>query len=111
MLEFRLYLAQRISAAIMAPLVLLHLGLMIYAIQGGLDSAEILARTSGSLFWGSIYGLFVVAVSVHAAIGLRNIMREWSGLRGFLLTALSWLFFAILLFAGMRAVVAVVGAS
>jgi fumarate reductase subunit C len=111
MLELRLYLAQRISAAIMAPLVLLHLGLMIYAIQGGLDSAEILARTSGSLFWGSIYGLFVVAVSVHAAIGLRNIMREWSGLRGFLLTALSWLFFAILLFAGMRAVVAVVGAS
>ena len=95
----------------MAPLVLLHLGLMIYAIQGGLDSAEILARTSGSLFWGSIYGLFVVAVSVHAAIGLRNIMREWLRLRGFRLAALSWLFFAILLFAGMRAVVAVVGAS
>jgi fumarate reductase subunit C len=111
MLELRLYLAQRISAAIMAPLVLLHLGLMIYAIQGGLDAAEILARTRGSLFWGSIYGLFVAAVSVHAAIGLRNIMREWSRLSGFLLAALSWLFFAILLFAGMRAVVAVVGAS
>jgi succinate dehydrogenase hydrophobic anchor subunit len=40
MLEIRLYLAQRISAAIMAPLVLLHLGLMIYAIQGGLDASE-----------------------------------------------------------------------
>lgn len=111
MLELRLYLAQRISAAIMAPLVLLHLGLIIYAIQGGLDAAEILARTRGSLFWGSIYGLFVVAVSVHAAIGLRNIMREWSGLRGFPLAGLGWLFFTILLFAGMRAVVAVVGAS
>jgi succinate dehydrogenase hydrophobic anchor subunit len=30
MLEMRLYLAQRISAAILAPLVLMHLGLMIY---------------------------------------------------------------------------------
>ena len=111
MLELRLYLAQRISAAIMAPLVLLHLGLIIYAIQGGLDATEILARTRGSLFWGSIYGLFVVAVSVHAAIGLRNIMREWSGLRGFPLAGLGCLFFTILLVSGMRAVVAVVGAS
>ncbi len=76
MLEIRLYLAQRISATIMAPLVLLHLGLMIYAIQGGLEASEILARTRGSLFWGSVYGLFVISVSVHAAIGLRNIARE-----------------------------------
>jgi fumarate reductase subunit C len=44
MLEIRLYLAQRISAAIMAPLVLLHLGLMIYAIQGGLDAADVLGQ-------------------------------------------------------------------
>ena len=52
MLELRLYIAQRASAAIMAPLVLLHLGVIIYAIHGGLDAAEILARTRGSLFWG-----------------------------------------------------------
>ena len=49
----RLYLAQRISAAILAPLVLMHLGLMVYAIQGGLDAGEILGRTRGSLFWGA----------------------------------------------------------
>ncbi|MCP4388728.1 MAG: succinate dehydrogenase, partial [Gammaproteobacteria bacterium] len=47
MVELRLYLAQRISAAIMAPLVLVHLGVMIYAIQGGLSADEILARTRG----------------------------------------------------------------
>ena len=110
MLEIRLYIAQRISAAIMAPLVLLHLGLMIYAIQGGLEASEILARTRGSLFWGGIYGLFVVAVSVHAAIGLRNILREWLQLRGIALAGLGWIFFGGLLFAGLRAVVAVVGA-
>jgi len=108
MLEMRLYLAQRISAAILAPLVLMHLGLMIYAIQGGLDAGEILGRTRGSLFWGSSYALFVVAVAVHATIGLRNILREWLQWRGPLLNGFSWLCLAGLLFAGLRAVAAVV---
>ena len=109
MVEIRLYLAQRFSAAIMAPLVLLHLGLMIYAIQGGLDASEILARTRGSLFWGSSYAVFVLAVSVHAAIGLRNIMREWLQLRGLVLFSLGWLCFVGLLGAGARAIMALVG--
>jgi fumarate reductase subunit C len=108
MLEMRLYLAQRISAAILAPLVLMHLGLMIYVIQGGLDAAEILGRTRGSLFWGSNYALFVAAVAVHATIGLRNILREWLRWRGALLNGFSWLCFAGLSFAGLRAVAAVV---
>ncbi len=108
MLEMRLYLAQRISAAILAPLVLMHLGLMVYAIQGGLDAGEILGRTRGSLFWASSYALFVVAVAVHATIGLRNILREWLQWRGPLLHWFSWLCLAGLLFAGLRAVVAVV---
>ena len=108
MLEIRLYLAQRASAAIMAPLVLIHLGVMIYAIQGGIDAAEILQRTRGSLFWGANYGLFVIAVSIHATIGLRNILREWLSLRGIGLAVISWIFFAGLLTAGLRAVAAVV---
>ena len=108
MLEVRLYLAQRASAAIMAPLVLIHLGVMIYAIQGGIDAAEILQRTRGSFFWGANYGLFVIAVSVHAAIGLRNILREWLSLRGIGLAVISWVFFAGLLTAGLRAVAAVI---
>ena len=108
MLEMRLYLAQRISAAIIAPLVLIHLGMMIYAIQGGLDAAEILGRTRGSFLWAANYGLFVIAVAVHAAIGLRNVLREWFGLRGAVLAAVAWLSFAVLLVFGLRAVVAVV---
>ena len=68
MLDFRLYMAQRLTALIMAPLVLGHIAVMIYAIQGGLSSAEILGRTQGSLFWLLFYGLFVLAVSIHAAI-------------------------------------------
>ena len=108
MIEIRLYLAQRISAAIIAPLVLIHLGMMIYAIQGGIDAAEILGRTRGSWLWAANYGLFVIAVAVHAALGLRNVLREWFALRGATLTLLAWASFALLLLLGLRAVVAVV---
>jgi fumarate reductase subunit C len=110
MLNARLYLLQRISALIMAPLVLLHLGVMIVAIQGGLDSAEILSRTSGSLFWGGIYSLFVVMVSIHAALGLRVVMFEWLRIRDEALNGLSWFAFVGLLAIGIRAVIAVVAA-
>ena len=49
---------------------------MIYAIQGGLSAAEILGRTQGSIAWALFYGTFVVAVSVHASIGLRVIVAR-----------------------------------
>ena len=109
MAELRLYIAQRISAAIMAPLVLVHLGVMIYAIQGGLSAEEILARTRGSLLWGGFYGLFVLAVATHAAIGMRNILSEWLLLRGPLLSVVCWVFGLGLWAMGWRAVAAVVG--
>ena len=108
MLDVRLYLLQRITAMIMAPLVLLHLGVMIFAIQGGLDSAEILSRTQGSLFWGGTYGLFVLAVSIHAAIGVRVVLFEWLRIRDTRLNILSWLLFIVLFLMGARAVYAVV---
>lgn len=108
MLDVRLYLLQRITAMIMAPLVLLHLGVMILAIQGGLDSAEILSRTQGSLFWGGAYGLFVLAVSIHAAIGVRVVLFEWLRIRDTRLNILSWLLFIVLFLMGARAVYAVV---
>ncbi len=107
-LNFRLYMAQRLSAMIMAPLVLLHLGVMIYAVQNGLDSAEILNRTRGSVFWGFSYGLFVLAVAVHAAIGLRVIAYEWFGRSGTQLNVITTAVAAVLLAMGWRAVYAVV---
>ena len=56
MLDLRLYLAQRLSALVMVPLTLGHIAVMIYAIQGGLSTAEILGRTHGSLAWFAFYG-------------------------------------------------------
>ena len=58
MLTLRLYFAQRLTALIMAPLTLGHLAVMIYAVQGGLSVAEILARTQGSVAWFLFYGGF-----------------------------------------------------
>lgn len=107
-MEFRLYLLQRLSALIMAPLVIGHIAVMIYAVQGGLSAAEILGRTQGSLFWGLFYGIFVVAVATHAAIGLRTVAQEWFRLEGAALHALTCLVFVGLLALGGRAVFAVV---
>jgi fumarate reductase subunit C len=96
--EARLYLLQRLSAMLLAPLVLAHLALIVYAVRGGLSAAEILSRTQGSLFWAMFYGLFVVAAAVHAPIGLRNVLREWTPWHG---QSLDW---AMLGFAGLLAV-------
>jgi fumarate reductase subunit C len=90
MLTLRLYMLQRITALLMAPLVAGHLVVMIYAIQDGLSAAEILGRTQGSLVWFLFYGIFVVAVSIHGAIGLRTIAHEWGGLKGAALDLLNW---------------------
>jgi fumarate reductase subunit C len=107
MTEFHLYMAQRLSALVMAPFVIVHIGVMIYAIQGGLSAAEILGRTQGSAFWFAFYGLFVVAVSIHAAIGLRTILGEWAGLRGGARDAVSAVIGLGLLALGAQAVWAV----
>jgi fumarate reductase subunit C len=111
MLSIRLYLAQRITAMIMAPLVLIHLGVMIYAIQGGLSASEILGRTQGSFFWGLIYGLFVIAVSIHAAIGIRVVIHELFTLKKSVLDPITAGITFILLLMGGNAVYSVVVGS
>lgn len=110
MLDVRLYLLQRLSALVMIPLVLGHIGVMIYAVQDGLSAAEILGRTRGSVFWGVFYGLFVAAVSVHASIGVRVIVSETLGLRGAVLAWMTGGVFLALLLLGARAVYAVTAA-
>jgi fumarate reductase subunit C len=80
--EAQLWIAQRASAAVLALCVLVHLATMIYAVQGGLSAAEILGRTRGNFGWLAFYLVFVVAVSVHAPIGLRTVLGEWLGWRG-----------------------------
>jgi fumarate reductase subunit C len=107
-MNVRLYVWQRATAALMVPLVLLHVAVIFYAARRGMTAADILARTRGSLVWAALYGTFVVAAAVHAAIGARNVLVEWSpiGERGAGLLATA--FGAVLLVLGLRAVAAVV---
>jgi fumarate reductase subunit C len=104
----RLYFWQRLTAALMVPLVLVHLAVIFYAIRNGLSAADILARTRGSVAWGVFYGVFVVAAAVHAPIGLRTVLGEWTPL-GARTCALAATAFGLLLLAlGLRSVAAMV---
>ena len=107
MLDLRLYMAQRITALLMAPLVLGHIAVMIYAVQGGLSAGEILGRTQGSILWFLFYGTFVVAVSIHGAIGVRTVLHEWAGMKGTLLSVTTIVLGLGLFALGARAVWAV----
>jgi len=107
MIGLRLYMAQRLSAMVMIPLTLGHIAVMIYAVQGGLSAAEILSRTQGSVIWFLFYGVFVLSVSLHAAIGLRVIVHETLGLEGRGLEIFMWLAGIALLVMGLRALFAV----
>jgi fumarate reductase subunit C len=105
-----LFAANRISAAILALFIVVHLATIIYAVRNGLTAAEILQRTSGSAAWAIFYGVFVLAVAVHAPIGLRNVLTETFGWRGRayeIAMALAGVFIALW---GWRAVYAVVAA-
>ena len=106
-MEKHLYVAQRLTAIVLAPLVLIHLVLILYAIDGGLSAGEILGRTRGNLGWAAFYSLFVVAASLHAPIGLRNVIVEWTRLPRRWIDALTVTLGFVLLVLGLRAVVAI----
>jgi len=101
------WLAQRASAAVLAVCVLVHLATILYATRQGLSSEALRARVHASVLWPTFYAVFVVAVAVHAPLGLRVILAEWSRLRGRVLDALLMLFALALLAGGLRAVAVV----
>ncbi len=105
-----LFLVQRLSAAVLALAVAVHLATILYAVRGGLTAAEILARTRGSVAFLAFYSVFVAAVALHAPIGLRTVIREWTPWRGHSLDAALVAFAVLLLALGARAVIAVYAA-
>ncbi len=103
-IDAALWLAQRVSAFVLAACVLVHLATIFYAVHGGLTAAAIIARIRGSVAWPAFYVVFIVAAAVHAPIGLRAIAAEWAGFRGHR-ADLATAFVAIALLAlGLRAV-------
>jgi fumarate reductase subunit C len=105
--ETVLWIAQRASAAVLALCVAVHLATIIYAVQGGLSAAEILGRTRGNAAWLAFYSVFVLAVTVHAPVGLRAILTEWLRWRGRSRDVALVVFAALLAWTGMRAALAV----
>jgi fumarate reductase subunit C len=103
----RLYVWQRSTAALMLPMVLVHVAVIFYATRQGMTAADILARTRGSVAWASFYGVFVAAAAIHAAIGVRNVLTEWSPLGDRRAGLFALGFGALLLLLGLRAVAAV----
>jgi fumarate reductase subunit C len=106
----RLLLAQRTTAVLLAFAVAIHLVTIIYAVRAGLNAGEILGRTRGNVLFLAFYSLFVIAASIHAPIGLRNIFREWASWRGRSLDLAMILVSLLLLALGLRAAVAVYAA-
>lgn len=99
--QARAWYVQRISAMVLALCVIVHIGIIIYAVRGGLSGTEILARTRGSLAFGLFYATFVLACAAHVPVGLSNIAQEWLGwgvgssrvlslLAGLLILAMGW---------------------
>jgi fumarate reductase subunit C len=107
-MNVRLYVWQRATAALMVPLVLGHIALIFYATRQNLTAADILSRTHGSMIWALYYGMFVAAVSIHAAIGVRNILAEWSPLNDRSAGLFAIAFGALLFVLGLHAVVVLV---
>ena len=111
-MNVRLYVWQRATAAVMAPLIVVHLVVIFWATRRGVSAADVLARTRGSIAWALYYGTFVVAAAVHGAIGVRGVLREWAprtiARRERVLDVAMWGFGALLMLLGLRAVAAVV---
>lgn len=94
--EVWLWIAQRASAALLAVCVLVHLFTIIYAVRHGLSGEAILGRTRGNAAGLTFYVVYVLAIAVHAPIGLRTLCQEWLGWRS---ASLNW--FAVALAFGL----------
>ena len=104
----RLYVWQRLTAAVMVPLVLVHIAVIFYAVRKGFSAADILGRTRSSIAWALFYGSFVAAAATHGAIGLREVFIEWSPLNERIAGMMATLLGCLLLALGLRAVAALV---
>ena len=106
-IQTALWIAQRASAAVLALCVAVHLAMIVYAVQGGLTAAEILGRTRGNAGWLAFYSVFVLAVTIHAPIGLRSVFAEWLGWRGRSRDVVLSVFALLIGWMGMRAALGV----
>ena len=102
-----LFAAQRVSAGVLAFAVTVHLATILYAVRSGLTAEEVLGRTRENVWFLAFYLPFVLAIAIHAPIGLRNVLRELTSLHGRSLDIALAAFAIVLLLLGVRAALAV----
>ena len=100
---------QRASAAVLAICVVVHLASIVYAVRSGLSAEAIVSRMHANPAWPAFFAILVVAVAIHAPLGLRAIADEWLGVRGFVVDTVLALFGLVLLGGGLYAVRALAG--
>jgi fumarate reductase subunit C len=102
--EARLWLAQRVSAMVLGITVVVHLSTIILAVRGGLSAAEIVDRVAGNIGWTVFYTVFVLAIAVHAPIGLRAVLNEMTKLSPKRVDLLCFIAAVFLVVMGMRTI-------
>ncbi len=107
--QTRLWLAQRISALVLAVAVTVHLIGIVTAVQGGLTAAEIIERVGGNGVLALFYGVFVIACTVHAPIGLRTVLAEMTTFKPASVNGIAFTFAAVILLLGLQAVLGFYG--
>ena len=107
--QTRLWLAQRISAFVLAIAVTVHLAGIIIAVRGGLSAAEIIERVGGNGVLALYYGVFVIACAVHAPIGLRTVLSEMTALKPASVNGIASAFAAVVLLLGLQVVLGFYG--
>lgn len=109
--ETKLWVWQRLSAAVLAVCVIVHLIVIVYAVQDGLSAAEIITRVSGNFLWLAFYSVFVIAIAVHAPIGIRTILKEMTSIGPGPTHMIMATFSLVILAMGFRAVIGLFNAS
>jgi len=103
--ETKIWVWQRMSAAVLGVCVIVHLAMIIYAVQDGLSAAEIIGRVSGNIAWFVFYAVFILAVAVHAPIGVRTILNEMTQLSARATHLIMAVLCLIILVMGFRAII------
>ena len=98
------FVLQRASAAVLALCVVVHLATIVYAVRHGLSAESIVGRVRASAAWPAFYAVFVVAVAIHAPLGLRAVFDEWLAFRGVVADVVLALIALVLLACGLYAV-------
>ncbi len=99
--ETRLWIAQRITAAILAVCVTVHLLTIIWAVRHGLTAGEIFTRVGASTGWLAFYALFVTAAAIHAPLGVRAVLDELTTLTAPIVNTLALIAAGLMLFTGL----------